>query len=73
MKLVPRTGMLVIDPVTFQTLPAHGEDKELDSFWLRRLQDGDVVEAKEEQQPAAASASGSAQEQEKRAPKRARK
>jgi hypothetical protein len=52
MKLVPRTGMLVIDPDTHQALPADGADVDLSSFWIRRLNDGDVSEKKEEPQNA---------------------
>lgn len=52
MKLVPRTGMIVIDPATRKALPADGIDVEMDSYWIRRMKDGDVSQA-EEQKPAA--------------------
>lgn len=48
MKLAPRTGMVVIDPVTSQALPADGADVEMSSYWVRRLDDGDVIQADEQ-------------------------
>lgn len=53
MKVVPRTGMVVIDPATSQPLPVSGASVEMDSYWVRRLNDGDVTEAEEQQQPKA--------------------
>lgn len=44
--------LVVRDPVTLQPLPAEGDLKPLDTYWQRRLIDGDVVEA----DPAAAAA-----------------
>ena len=42
--LKPATATLVVrDPVTRLPLPAEGEAKPLDTYWSRRLVDGDVV------------------------------
>lgn len=51
MKLAPRSGMVVIDPATSKPLPADGVDVEMNSYWVRRLQDGDVTEAEEQESP----------------------
>ena len=48
MKLAPRMGMTVIDPATSRPLPADGADVEIDSYWVRRLNDGDVSKVQEE-------------------------
>jgi hypothetical protein len=42
--IIPRTGMIVLDPVTHKALPAEGAEVEVDSYWIRRLNDGDVFE-----------------------------
>lgn len=43
-RIVPRNGMVVIDPTTRRPLPPEGiEVLELDSYWIRRQNDGDVV------------------------------
>jgi len=39
-----RSGLVVRDPSTAKALPAAGETKPRNSYWLRRLRDGDVVE-----------------------------
>ncbi len=41
----PAAGRLVRDPITRVPLPDAGAEKPASSFWLRRLRDGDVVEA----------------------------
>ena len=41
--LTPVEGRTVIDPQTKETLPAEGKVLPLDSFWTRRINDGDVV------------------------------
>jgi len=43
-KLKPAKGMLVRDPETGRHLDSKGENKPRSSYWLRRLNDGDVVE-----------------------------
>lgn len=43
--LKPSAGLLVRDPVTGLHLAADGEEKVLTPYWLRRMADGDVVEA----------------------------
>jgi hypothetical protein len=40
----PAPGRAVRDPHTYQLLPDDGRNVPDDSFWLRRLRDGDVVE-----------------------------
>jgi hypothetical protein len=37
-------GLIVRDPITRQPLPSEGAEKPRDTYWLRRLADGDVVE-----------------------------
>lgn len=44
MKVKPAEGRAVRDPVKRTLLPADGADVTLDTFWRRRLRDGDVVE-----------------------------
>lgn len=43
--LKPAPGLTVRDPVDLTPLPADGAEKPLDTYWRRRLRDGDVVEA----------------------------
>jgi Protein of unknown function (DUF2635) len=38
----------VRDPVTFRPLALEGEDKPRDQYWIRRLQEGSVVEVVEQ-------------------------
>jgi len=46
--LKPASPNLVVrDPITLQPLPAEGASKVLDTYWCRRLLDGDVVVADE--------------------------
>jgi hypothetical protein len=40
----PAAGRVVRDPVTMQPLPPGGRDVPRESYWLRRLRSGDVVE-----------------------------
>lgn len=43
-RIVPRTGMVVIDPATRKPLQTDGIDvMELDTYWIRRRNDGDVT------------------------------
>lgn len=45
-RIVPRTGMIVIDPASGHALPAEGvEIVRLDSYWIRRQSDGDITVA----------------------------
>lgn len=39
-----REGLIVRDPVSFQPLKENGEEKEIGSYWDRRIVQGDVVE-----------------------------
>lgn len=39
-----RAGLIVRDPETRRPLAAEGEEKPRETYWLRRLADGDVVE-----------------------------
>ena len=40
--LIPKEGLKVLDPTTFIALPPEGQEKAIDSYWLRRIEDGDV-------------------------------
>lgn len=40
--LVPRPGYIVRDPETKKPLPAEGMEVERSSYWVRRIQAGDV-------------------------------
>lgn len=42
----PAEGLKVRDPVTMDHLPATGAEVPRTTYWLRRLRDGDVVQAK---------------------------
>lgn len=52
MRIVPRTGMVIINPATHKPLPVGGDDVELDTYWVRRLNDGDVAEVLPDPPPA---------------------
>lgn len=41
--LKPAPGLVVRDPTTRQPLAAEGEAKVLDTYWHRRLEEGDVT------------------------------
>lgn len=41
--VVPKPGLNVRDPENGHPLPPEGADKPRNSYWLRRLQDGDVT------------------------------
>ncbi len=61
-RIAPRAGMIVIDPSTGKPLASIGPDglpgeerDTTDTYWFRRLKDGDVEEVKAaEPQPVAA-------------------
>lgn len=38
--------LIVRDPVTLAPLPEDGAEKVLDTYWRRRIKDGDVIETK---------------------------
>lgn len=40
----PAPGLLVLDPLTRKPLENGGEPKPADTYWMRRLADGDVIE-----------------------------
>lgn len=42
----PAAGRVVRDPVTREALPEGGLEVPRNSYWLRRLRDGDVIEGK---------------------------
>jgi hypothetical protein len=44
MFVVPKPGLTVRDPITRQPLPAEGAEVPRDSYWIRRVTDGDVTE-----------------------------
>lgn len=39
-----RAGLIVRDPETMKQLPDDGAEVPVNSYWIRRLRDGDVVE-----------------------------
>lgn len=41
----PAPGLVVRDPATRQALPAEGAEVPRNTYWMRRLRDGDVIEA----------------------------
>ncbi|MGD9638382.1 MAG: DUF2635 domain-containing protein [Alphaproteobacteria bacterium] len=45
-KIKPKAGTRVLDPTTTppSPLPQEGKEVERNTYWLRRLQDGSVVE-----------------------------
>lgn len=43
MKVKPNPGKLMRDPVTRMPLPAEGKEVPNNSFWRRRIKDGDVI------------------------------
>jgi hypothetical protein len=45
--LKPAPGLVVRDPTTRQPLAEQGEPKPLDTYWCRRLFDGDVHQVPE--------------------------
>lgn len=47
-----RAGLVVVDPDTRNAIPAEGTEVPRSAYWIRRLQQGDVVEI-QEPQPAA--------------------
>ena len=50
--VVPKAGMIVRDPVSKLALPAEGKRVKLDSYWRRRVLDGDVtLQSEESSQP----------------------
>lgn len=41
---IPTPGLLVRDPTTGQVVPPQGAEKPRNTFWLRRIKDGDGSE-----------------------------
>lgn len=53
MKVKPAEGRAVRDPRSYALLPPEGREvNERDTFWARRLRDGDVVPVDEPDPPA---------------------
>lgn len=44
LKIKPAAGKAIRDPLTMKLLVSEGEEKPRNSFWIRRLAAGDVVE-----------------------------
>ncbi|EOC6673540.1 DUF2635 domain-containing protein [Escherichia coli] len=44
LKIKPAAGKAIRDPLTMKLLASEGEEKPRNSFWIRRLAAGDVVE-----------------------------
>jgi hypothetical protein len=49
----PAEGLVIPDPDRHDMLPADGRDVPASDFWMRRLRDGDVVEAAPKEVPPA--------------------
>lgn len=48
-RIKPRAGLIVRDPVTYRPLAVEGETKpRFNQYWQRRLRDGDVVPVENE-------------------------
>lgn len=54
MYVKPAPGRLVRDPTTKIPIPANGKEVPENSFWVRRLRDGDVEKAEPPAPPAPA-------------------
>jgi hypothetical protein len=54
MLYLARKGLIVRDPVTRKPLAEEGEMKMVNTYWLRRIKDGDVVRTKTIEAPAEA-------------------
>ena len=48
MFIKPVDGRMVPDPSRGDLIPPEGRNIEPDQYWLRRIEDGDVVEVKEQ-------------------------
>ncbi|WP_041388939.1 DUF2635 domain-containing protein [Polaromonas sp. JS666] len=55
--LIPAPGLRVVNPATGQPLPPEGDTVEQGTYWIRRLNDGDVSEGVAPAQAAAKPAS----------------
>ncbi len=53
MYVKPTAGLKVADPARADHLPEEGREVEATQYWQRRLNDGDVTEAKAPAAPAA--------------------
>jgi hypothetical protein len=51
-RIYPKPGLLVRDPLTREPLPAEGKEVSPDDVhWIRRLRDGDVSQEDQREQP----------------------
>ncbi|MGR6980811.1 DUF2635 domain-containing protein [Testudinibacter sp. P27/CKL/0425] len=48
-KIKPKSGLIIRDPETLEQLAGKGEDKPRNSYWLKRLKDGDVEQVETKQ------------------------
>ena len=46
MFIKPKTGLMIRDPEMEDFLPSAGREVSKNSYWIRRLRDGDVLESK---------------------------
>ena len=44
MNVIPAPGRTVADPFLGDNLPPEGREVEANQYWLRRIDDGDVIE-----------------------------
>lgn len=49
----PADGVMVRDPAHYRPLPVEGAEVSESTYWMRRLRDGDVVQAEAAPEPAA--------------------
>lgn len=47
MLVKPKPGLVVRDPISKQPLPPEGREVPAESYWLRRLRSGDVIEVEQ--------------------------
>ena len=47
--VIPKAGQIIRDPVSKLPLPAEGKKVKLDTYWRRRILDGDVTVQGQEQ------------------------
>lgn len=50
--VIPAEGRLVRNPATRKNLPPEGAQVNLDTYWIRRIEDGDVTSPDYPPQPA---------------------
>lgn len=49
-KIKPAEGLIIRDPKNMKLVPSEGIEVEINSFWQRRLNDGDMLLVQEKKQ-----------------------